>query len=172
MGAVRGVSANVVVWAATTVTADRLGRGCRHTGVEVPADGRYNLGNFTQAVWATAHGHFLQVTEVGGAEVSRLGIHVDPIIALFAPLWWLWPSTQLFLTAQAVALALGAVPLFWLARKHLPRDRDAALLALAYLLCPTIGWNATKSFTAVAFAVPLLLFSIWYLDEERWSPSP
>src|SRR5207247_2438240 len=43
---------------------------------------RYDLGNFTQALWATAHGHFLQVTEVGGAQVSRLGIHVDPIIVL------------------------------------------------------------------------------------------
>ena len=46
---------------------------------------RYDLGNFTQAIWSTAHGHFLQVTEVGGANVSRLGIHVDPIIVGLAP---------------------------------------------------------------------------------------
>jgi uncharacterized membrane protein len=131
-------------------------------------DQRQDLGNFTQAVWATAHGHFLQVTEAGGTEVSHLGIHVDPIIAAFAPLWWLWPSPSLLLTVQAIALASGAIPLFWLARKHLPHQRDAALVAGAYLLCPTVAWNAVVDFHAVALAVPLLLFSIWYLDEERF----
>jgi uncharacterized membrane protein len=133
-------------------------------------DKRWDLGNFTQAVWATAHGHFMQVTEAGGTGVSRLGIHVDPIIALFAPLWWLWPSPLLLLTVQAVALPFGAIPLFWLGRKYLPRDRDAALLAAAYLLCPTIAWNAVTDFHAVALAVPLLLFAIWYLDENRLLP--
>jgi uncharacterized membrane protein len=100
-------------------------------------------------------------------EVSRLGIHVDPIIALFAPLWWLWPSPLLLLTVQAFAFALGAVPLFWLGRKHLSHDRDAALVAISYLLCPTVAWNAVDDFHAVGLAVPLLLFAIWYLDEDR-----
>jgi uncharacterized membrane protein len=130
-------------------------------------DRRYDLGNFTQAVWSTAHGHLLQVTEVGGAQVSRLGIHVDPILVLFAPLWWVWPSPVLLLVVQAFALAAGALPLYWLARKHLRRQRDAAFVAVAYLLCPTVGWNALFEFHPVALAVPLLLLSIWFLDEAR-----
>jgi uncharacterized membrane protein len=131
-------------------------------------DRRYDLGNFTQAIWATAHGHVLEVTEVGGLQVSRLGIHVDPIIVLLAPLWRLWPSPVMLLSCQAIALAFGAVPLFWLARKHLARDRDATFIALAYLLCPSVGWNALFEFHAVAFAVPLLLLTVWFLDEERY----
>jgi uncharacterized membrane protein len=128
---------------------------------------RYDLGNFTQAVWATAHGHMLEVTEVGGLQVSRLGIHVDPIIVLLVPLWWVWPSPMLLLLVQAVALATAALPLYWLARKHLRSERQAGLVTAAYLLCPPIGWNAFHEFHAVAFAVPLLMFSIWFLDEER-----
>jgi uncharacterized membrane protein len=131
-------------------------------------DRRYDLGNFTQAIWTTAHGHLLEVTEVGGAQVSRLGIHVDPIIVLFAPLWWLWPSPVMLLTCQAMALASGAIPLFWLARKHLARERDATFIALAYLLCPSVGWNALFEFHAVALAVPLLLFAIWFLDQAKF----
>jgi uncharacterized membrane protein len=130
-------------------------------------DKRQDLGHFTQAIWATAHGHFLQVTEAGGTDVNRLGIHVDPIVALFTPLWLIWPSPKLLLTVQAFALAAGAAPVFWLARKHLLRERDAALLAAAYLLCPTIGWNAVSDFHPVALAVPFLLFAIWYLDDGR-----
>lgn len=169
LAAARSITASRAVWAATTITA--IGWSAVAVARESEfLQARYNLGNFTQAVWATAHGHFLQVTEVGGAQVSRLGLHVDPIITLFAPLWWLWPSPKLLLVLQAFALAAGAIPLFWLGRKHLPRERDAALLSVAYLLGPTIAWNATKSFTAVAFAVPLLLFAIWYLDEDRILP--
>jgi uncharacterized membrane protein len=130
-------------------------------------DKRQDLGNYTQAVWNTAHGHFLQVTEAGGLEVSRLGIHVDPIIIAFVPLWRLWPSPLLLLTLQAVAVSLGAIPLFWLGRKHLRREWDAALLAVAYLLSPTITWNVVTDFHSVALAVPLLFFAIWYLDEDR-----
>jgi uncharacterized membrane protein len=162
----QGISASHAVWASTfiaavvwTVVADIreslfIGR-------------RQDLGNFTQAVWTTAHGHFLQVTEAGGTEVSRLGIHADPIIAAFAPLWWLWPSPLLLLTVQAIGMAAGAIPLFWLGQKHLPREREAALLAVAYLLCPTVGWIVVSDFHTVSLAVPLLLFAIWYLDEDR-----
>jgi uncharacterized membrane protein len=162
----RRVNAAHMVWAVAAI----VGIGWAAVAVVRESrfiDPKYNLGNFTQAVWSTAHGHFLQITEIGGTEVSRLGIHVDPIIALFAPLWLLWPSPLLLLTVQAAVLALGAIPLFWLARKHLRREWDAALLAFAYLVCPTVAWNAVTAFSAVALAVPLLLFAIWYLDEGR-----
>jgi uncharacterized membrane protein len=131
---------------------------------------RYDLGNFTQALWSTAHGHLLEVTEVGGAQVSRLGIHVDPILLLLVPIWKLWPSPEMLLVVQAVALAAGSVPLFWLARKRLASERDAALIGVAYLACPTIGSNALHEFHAIALAVPLLLLAVWFLDEGRLAP--
>lgn len=165
----RGLSATGAAWAATAVTTVAW-VAIAAVRESLFSDKRQDLGSFTQAVWATAHGHFLQVTEAGGTEVSRLGIHVDPIIAALAPLWWLWPSPVLLLTAQAIMLAIGAVPLFWLGRKHLPRPRDAAFIACAYLLCPTVAWNAVSDFHAVALAVPLLLFAIWYLEENRLVP--
>ena len=128
---------------------------------------RYDLGNFTQAVWSTAHGHILRVTEVGGEQVSRLGIHVDPIIVGLVPLWWIWPSPDLLLVVQVTALAAGAIPLYWLGRKHLQSGRDAALISAAYLISPALQWNALHEFDAVALSVPLLLACTWFLDESR-----
>ena len=84
--------------------------------------GRFDVGNLTQAVWSTAHGRFLEVTDLQGDQISRLGAHFDPLVALLAPLWWLWPSPDLLLVVQAVGVALGAVPVFLLARKHLGGD--------------------------------------------------
>jgi uncharacterized membrane protein len=129
--------------------------------------GRFDLGNMTQAVWATAHGHPLVVTNLQGQQVSRLGSHVDPILALFAPLWWLWPSPSMLLAAQAVAVALGALPVFWLARKHLGSERAGLGFALSYLLYPATEWLTLNEFHPVALACPLLLYAFWYLDEDR-----
>ncbi|HXH97081.1 MAG TPA: DUF2079 domain-containing protein [Gaiellaceae bacterium] len=135
---------------------------------------RLDLGNMTQAVWATAHGHFLRVTPTIGtpttAEMSRLAAHVDPFLALFAPLWWIWSSPLMLLVVQAIAVASGALPVYWLARKHLGTQRAAAHFAFAYLLFPATQFNAftyAAGMHSVSFAIPLILFAIWFLDEDR-----
>ncbi|TML96218.1 MAG: DUF2079 domain-containing protein [Actinobacteria bacterium] len=132
--------------------------------------GRFDLGNMVQAVWSTAHGHPLRMTDLHGDQISRLAAHVDPILVLFAPLWWLWPSPQLLLVAQALVVALGAVPVFLLARKHLRSARAGLGFALAYLLYPATGWLTLNEFHPVALATTFLLVAFWYLDEDRLLP--
>jgi uncharacterized membrane protein len=129
--------------------------------------GRFDLGNMVQAVWSTAHGRPLDVTELTGEQINRLGAHVDPLLVGLAPLWWVWPSPTMLVVVQAIVLSTGALPVFWLARKHLGSEWMAALFALAYLLYAPVQWLALDEFHPVAFAAPLLLFALWYLDEER-----
>ncbi len=132
--------------------------------------GRYDLGNMVQTVWNTAHGHFLQMTSGDGRQISRLAAHFDPILAAFAPLWWIWPSPEMLLVVQALVVALGALPVFWLASKHLRSDRAALGFALVYLLYPATQWLTLNEFHPVALATPFLLFAFWYLDEDRLVP--
>jgi len=132
--------------------------------------GRFDLGNMVQAVWSTADGHPLRVITADGSEIFRPAIHVDLILAAFAPLWLIWPSPVLLLVIQAGALALGALPVYWLARKHLGSFRLGACLAFAYLLYAPVQWIELYDFHAVTLAVPLLLFAIWFLDEGRLIP--
>jgi uncharacterized membrane protein len=132
--------------------------------------GRFDLGNMVQAVWSTAHGHPLQITGLRGDQISRLAAHFDPILVALAPLWLVWPSPDLLLVVQAVAVALGALPVFWLARKHLGSDRVGLGFALAYLLYPATQWLTLNEFHPVALACPLLLYAVWYLDEGRLLP--
>ena len=129
--------------------------------------GRFDLGNMTQAVWSTANGDTLAVTNLAGEQTTRLASHFDPILVLFAPLWLVWPSPEALLVAQAVAIALGALPVFWLARKHLESERAGLGFGLAYLLFPATQWLALSEFHPVAFACPLLLYAFWFLDEDR-----
>jgi uncharacterized membrane protein len=138
----------------------------RHRAFE---SGRFDLGNMTQAVWSTANGDVLSVTDLQGEQISRLGSHFDPILAALAPLWWLWPSPELLLAVQALAVAAGAIPLFLLARRHVP-ERAAAAVAVAYLLFPPVQWLTASDFHPVALATPLLLGAWLFLDTRRLWP--
>jgi uncharacterized membrane protein len=134
------------------------------------ATGRFDLGNMVQAVWWTAHGHPLRMTNLHGVQISRLAAHVDPLLAVFGPLWWIWPSPDLLLVVQALAIAAGAFPVYWLARKHLGSPRAGLGFALMYLLYPATGWLTLNEFHPVALATPLLLFAFWFLDNDRLIP--
>jgi uncharacterized membrane protein len=160
------VSAQRAVWAASAAFAVLFGFAAifRHRAF---GSGRFDLGNMTQAVWSTAHGDVLSVTDVRGEQISRLGSHFDPILAALAPLWLLWPSPELLLAVQAVAVGAGALPVFLLARRHLDDERAAGALAVAYLLFPPVQWLTVSDFHPVAVACPLLLFAWWQLDERR-----
>jgi uncharacterized membrane protein len=132
-----------------------------------------DLGAMAQAVWSTGHGHFLEATSLSGRQAPRLVAHVDPFLALLVPLWWAWSSPLMLLVVQAVAVSTGALPVYWLARKHLRSDRAALHFAFAYLLYPATQFSAltiTSGFHSVSVAVPLILFAIWFLDEERLIP--
>jgi uncharacterized membrane protein len=132
-----------------------------------------DLGHMVQAIWTTLHGHFLETTTLTGRQTSRLGVHVDPFLVLLVPFYWVWSSPLLLVVLQAVAVASGALPVYWLARKHLGSDRAGAHFTFAYLLYPATQFNAftiTSSFHSVAIAVPLILFAIWFLDENRLLP--
>lgn len=133
-------------------------------------DARFDLGNMVQAVYNTAHGHFLEITtgDLEPRQTSRLGSHVDPILALFALPWLVWPSPVMLLVAQAAIVATGAWPAYRLGTR-VTRDPSAgAFLAGAYLLYPALGFLVLNEFHPVALATPLLLWAFLYMDEDRW----
>jgi uncharacterized membrane protein len=133
-------------------------------------EARFDLGNMVQAIWNTGHGHFLETTSASGQPGDRLGFHVDPFLLVFEPVFWVWSSPLLLLVVQVLAVTSGVLPVFWLARKHLDSSRAAAHFAFAYLLYPATQFNAFTigdGFHSVSLAVPLVLYAIWFLDEDR-----
>lgn len=132
--------------------------------------GRFDLGNMVQAVYNTAHGRVLETTsaDFGARQVSRLGSHVDPIIAAFAIPWLVWPSPAMLLVLQAFIVSTGAWPAYRLGTKVTRDPRAGALLAGAYLFYPALGFLVLDEFHPVALATPLLLFAFSYVEENRW----
>ena len=108
------------------------------------------------------------MTDPTGTQMSRLGAHVDPILGLLAPLWRIWPSPEMLLVVQAVAVASAAIPAYLLARRWLRDERLAVSFAAVTLLYPAIQWATVFDFHAVTLAAPLLLWCIWAAVEGRY----
>ena len=133
--------------------------------------GRFDLGNMVQAVWSTTQGRPLETTHgATGEQIVRLGGHVDPFLVLLTPLWVVWQSPLVLAFAQVAFVSLGALPVFWLGRRHTGSEQVAALLALGYLAYPWTATSAVGAIHPVTFAVPLLLFAVWFLETNRLIP--
>jgi uncharacterized membrane protein len=132
----------------------------------------FDLGNMDQAVWNTLHGHPFRFTNRGADDFgppTRLSIHVEPILLPLSLLYLIHAGPETLLATQTVALALGAIPLFALSLRRLPRLPFVGVgLVFAYLLSPFTVSEALWDFHAVALATPLLLFALWALDSRRY----
>src|SRR5262249_60692512 len=105
-------------------------------------------------------------------EMHAWGDHLSPIMYLFVPAFWVAPGAPVLLVAQSVALALGAVAVFGLARARLRDERPAAAFALLYVANPTLHGINVRDFHAAALAIPLLLAALWAVEAGRPRPAP
>ncbi|MCP3755699.1 DUF2079 domain-containing protein [Streptomyces sp. TBY4] len=125
----------------------------------------FDLGIFVQVVRSYASGH-LPVSEVKGPDFPVLGDHFSPILALLAPLYWLWPSVKVLLVAQAALVAGSVLPLAFWARRTLG-SAAAAVIGTCYGLSWGIASGVSSDFHEWAFALPLLTLSLTALGAGR-----
>lgn len=126
----------------------------------------WDLGIFEQVVRSYAH---LQapVADLKGPGANILGDHFSPVLALLAPLYRLLPSPLTLLTAQAALFALSAVPVTRIAARVLGR-RAGLALGVAYGLSWGLQRAVDFDFHEIAFAVPLIAFSLEAVVRGRW----
>ncbi len=125
-----------------------------------------DMGNLNQAIWNLAHGNGFRFTNYEGI-TSRLSLHVEPILLLIAPLYRLFPQVETLLILQATVVALGAVPLFALARYKLASEWAALAFALAFLLNPAMQGANWYEFHPVTLAPTLLMAAFYFLVTGR-----
>ena len=125
-----------------------------------------DMGNLHQTVWNTAQGDFFQMTNQPGT-VNRLSLHVEPILLPIAALYWLHDGPETLLILQALIVALGALPLFALAKFKLHNEWLALLFALAFLLNPSIQGANWLEFHPVTLAPTFLMAAFYCLVAGR-----
>lgn len=137
---------------------------------EIYASSRFDLGNMDQAVWNSSEGRILEATDERGELTSRLRNHADFLLLAYVPFYWVYESPHWLLVSQATVVGLGAIPLFWLAKRFLKREWPAALIAVAYLFNPGLQAANLFDYHAQMLAGTFLLFAFHYLLERRLWP--
>lgn len=132
----------------------------------------YDLGNYDQAIWNTLHGHFFEFTNRGWdyyGPPTRLAIHVEPIILPISLLYLIHSSPETLLVLQSIALGLGAIPVFLLARHWMPRwPLVGVVLVVTYLVSPSLLGENLFDFHPVTLATPLLLTAVLAMVKRRY----
>lgn len=126
----------------------------------------FDLGTISQAIWSGTQGQPLVHTR-WGVPFSRLAEHVELFYLLIVPLYALWASPKLLIVVQGVLFIAGAWPLYQLALRRLGQPKWASRLVIAYLLYP-VGLTAVLfEFHGDTLAMPLLLFALNALDQQK-----
>jgi uncharacterized membrane protein len=117
----------------------------------------FDLAYYVQALWQLIHGRF----DVSVLGTPLLGNHVEPVVFLLAPLFFLFRHPMALVVAQNATLAAMAPLAFCLGRRLRLGAAASFLLAVALLLAPATGYIALHEFHPEAFAAPCLLIMIW-----------
>jgi uncharacterized membrane protein len=98
---------------------------------------------------------------------SYFGDHFSPVYFLILPFYALFPHPQTLLLFQAAAMALGAVPIYLLARALFPGTAQPSLWVAAYFLFLPVAHITLYDFHEVAFAVLPLGLALYLLERGR-----
>jgi uncharacterized membrane protein len=130
----------------------------------------FDLGIFNQAFHTTLFDGKL-FYETGDLSFnpggSFFGVHFSPIILLLLPFYAIYPNPENLLVMQTAILAIGAFPVYWMARDKLGKN-VASAISLVYLLYPPLILLNLNDFHIEAFTSTFFLFSVYYLEREKW----
>jgi len=126
----------------------------------------YDLGIFDQAV---RHYSLFQapIVTLKGDGYSIWADHFHPIIAAWAPLYWIWDDIRVLVIGQALVVAAAVFPLWAFLTRRLGRG----VWPIVFVGATMLGWpiQCLIDFDVheIAFAVPLLAWVVESLDAHR-----
>jgi uncharacterized membrane protein len=119
----------------------------------------FDLAIYSQAAWNVMRGT-LHSSVLG---LNLLGNHMSLLIIPIAPIYAIFRSPVTLLVLQTVVLALGALPVWWLARREIRNDFIAVCFAALYLLYPALGYTNLYEFHPETLATTGLLYAFYFL---------
>jgi uncharacterized membrane protein len=131
--------------------------------------GSWDLGIFTEYVRQLAHLHAPTVS-IRGAGFNLLGDHFQPIVGLIAPFFRIFPTPETLLVAQALLAAASVIPVCRAAQELLGTWPSRGI-GLGYAFSWGLQQMVNFDFHEIAFAVPLLAFSLSALVRRRLRPA-
>jgi uncharacterized membrane protein len=125
----------------------------------------WDLGIYTEYVKQYADLR-APIVDIRAPGFNLLGDHFQPLVAVLAPFFRVFPSSATLLVAQAVLVAVSVFPVSQVAREKLGLGPSRAI-AVAYGFSWGLQQLAKFDFHEIALAIPLLAFSLSALARGR-----
>jgi uncharacterized membrane protein len=125
----------------------------------------FDMGLYDQGIWLLSR---LKEPFLTGRGLNFFAHHVNPITLLFVPAYWLGAGPHFLYLIETVWMALGALPVWLLARDRLGNSWLGVALGAAFLLHPSLEWINWFQFHPDALIITPLLFAYWLARRRRW----
>jgi uncharacterized membrane protein len=128
----------------------------------------FDLGLYDQVFWNTTQGRWFESTMTGAMPQphSQLGDHFTPIYLLVVPFYLAYAHPETLLVVQTFVIALGAWPIYLLAKSKLPPGY-AVLCVLVYFLFVPLAYMNLYDFHETSFSIAPLGFAVYFLERGK-----
>jgi uncharacterized membrane protein len=132
--------------------------------------GAWDLGTYEQMLWTTIHSGklFWAAPDPINPTGFFFGTHFSPILFIILPIYFLHQATETLLIMQSFVLALGALPLYWLARDELKSKIAGLIIAVAYLFYAPLHGVNWFDFHTQAFIPVFFNLAFYYFTKKKW----
>ncbi|MEM2507101.1 MAG: DUF2079 domain-containing protein [Nitrososphaeria archaeon] len=130
--------------------------------------GAYDMGILAQSIAGACKGKLFtnNVELYYSPSGSYFGIHFSPILFITVPFFYIEPKIETLLILHSVILALGCVPVYFIARNCLGSRSSALIISATYLANPVLQGVNWYDFTPQTF-FPVLILSATYFFKSR-----
>jgi uncharacterized membrane protein len=125
----------------------------------------FDMGIYDQGIWLLSRFKEPFDTVRG---LNFFAHHVNVIALAFVPFYWLGAGPHFLYLVETIWMALGAVPIWLLARDRLASSWLPVGLAASFLLYPSLEWINWWHFHPDALIITPLLFAWWLATRGRW----
>lgn len=128
----------------------------------------FDLGQYDQIFNTSLAGQPLRQPTLGWDTVwGGLHGHADFGVLVMMPIYAIYPRAETLLVMQATLVASAAIPLFTIARRHLPQWL-AFLLAVAWLGFPPLHGAQLYDIHMQPFGMSFAMWAMAALDAKKW----
>ncbi len=138
-----------LVYVAITFTLQTLKHNAFNTRI-------FDFARFSNAIWTTLDGTLLY-TSISGRSI--LGDHFSPIMAAYAPVFWLWSDERVLFLIQSLNVAATGLILYHLARTKQPQI--AGLIAVLFFLNPAVHELNLFELRRIVFGMPWFALGLY-----------
>ncbi len=125
-----------------------------------------DISIFDQAIW---HLSRLQLPASSVRSISNLwGDHLNPIIALIVPFYWLKSDVRWLFILQALIISFGVFPIYGIAKEKLKSELAGLAFGFSFIFFIGVQHAINFGFYPETLSITLLAFMIYFYFKKRY----